>query len=121
MIDLSKLDYCPLKPNVTFQLKPSLGSAFLPLQQPARMMMDEARGIINGEVSPTSAAVDTPNSNNVQQPSPPPSPPPTPPSLPPPPPPPPLVPQLQGMGIDSSATHTPAPCSNDHSSDHTGI
>jgi hypothetical protein len=102
MIDLSKLDYCPLKPNVTFQLKPSLGSAFLPLQQPARMMMDEASGIINGEVSPTSAAVDTPSSNNIQ-------------------PPPPLVPQLQGIGIDSSATHTPAPCSNDHSNDHTGI
>ncbi|KAK2587596.1 hypothetical protein KPH14_003723 [Odynerus spinipes] len=34
MIDLSKLDYCP-KPCVSFQLKPSLGSAFLPLQQPA--------------------------------------------------------------------------------------
>ncbi|KDR22423.1 hypothetical protein L798_01417, partial [Zootermopsis nevadensis] len=33
MIDLSKLDYCPLKPCVAFQLKPSLGSAFLPLQQ----------------------------------------------------------------------------------------
>lgn len=32
MIDLSKLDYCP-KPCVAFQLKPSLGSAFLPLQQ----------------------------------------------------------------------------------------
>ncbi|XP_075237868.1 protein FAM117B-like isoform X2 [Lycorma delicatula] len=30
--DLSLFDYCPLKPNVTFQLKPSLGSAFLPLQ-----------------------------------------------------------------------------------------
>ncbi|XP_043491269.1 protein FAM117B-like isoform X2 [Polistes fuscatus] len=34
MIDLSKLEYCP-KPCVSFQLKPSLGSAFLPLQQPA--------------------------------------------------------------------------------------
>ncbi|XP_066599298.1 glucocorticoid-induced transcript 1 protein-like isoform X2 [Prorops nasuta] len=34
MIDLSKLDYCP-KPCVAFQLKPSLGSAFLPLQQQA--------------------------------------------------------------------------------------
>ncbi|XP_046389548.1 protein FAM117B-like [Ischnura elegans] len=31
MIDLSKMDYCPLKPCVTFQLKPSLGSAFHPL------------------------------------------------------------------------------------------
>jgi hypothetical protein len=111
MIDLSKLDYCPLKPNVTFQLKPSLGSAFLPLQQSARIMMDEASGIINGEVSPTSAAVDTPSSNNMQQP-PPPSPPP---------PPPPLVPQLQGMGIDSSAAHTPTPCSNDHGNDQAGI
>lgn len=103
MIDLSKLDYCPLKPCVTFQLKPSLGSAFLPLQQPARMMMDEAVGLINGELSPTSVAVDTPTSNNVQQP------------------PPPLVPQLQGAGIDSSTTHTSAPCSNEHSNDHAGI
>ncbi|XP_012265729.1 protein FAM117B-like isoform X2 [Athalia rosae] len=34
MVDLSKLDYCS-KPCVAFQLKPSLGSAFLPLQQPA--------------------------------------------------------------------------------------
>ncbi|XP_035731991.1 protein FAM117B-like isoform X2 [Vespa mandarinia] len=34
MIDLSKLEYCS-KPCVSFQLKPSLGSAFLPLQQPA--------------------------------------------------------------------------------------
>ncbi|XP_046745220.1 protein FAM117B-like isoform X2 [Diprion similis] len=34
MIDLSELDNFP-KPSVTFQLKPSLGSAFLPLQQPA--------------------------------------------------------------------------------------
>ncbi|KAJ8681192.1 hypothetical protein QAD02_016979 [Eretmocerus hayati] len=32
MADLSKLDYCS-KPCVSFQLKPSLGSAFLPLQQ----------------------------------------------------------------------------------------
>lgn len=38
MIDLSKLDYCP-KPCVAFQLKPSLGSAFLPLQQPASPTM----------------------------------------------------------------------------------
>ncbi|XP_032678929.1 protein FAM117B-like isoform X2 [Odontomachus brunneus] len=36
--DLSKLDYCP-KPCVPFQLKPSLGSAFLPLQQPASPTM----------------------------------------------------------------------------------
>lgn len=102
MIDLSKLDYCPLKPCVTFQLKPSLGSAFLPLQQPARMMMDEAVGMINGELSPTSVAVDTPTSNSQQ-------------------PPPPLVPQLQGTGVDSSATHTPAPCSNEQSNDHAGM
>ncbi|KAI4494424.1 hypothetical protein M0802_008916 [Mischocyttarus mexicanus] len=34
MIDLSKLEYCS-KPIVSFQLKPSKGSAFLPLQQPA--------------------------------------------------------------------------------------
>lgn len=102
MIDLSKLDYCPLKPCVTFQLKPSLGSAFLPLQQPARTMMDEAVGMINGELSPTSVAVDTPTSN-LQQP------------------PPPLVPQLQGTGVDSSATHTPAPCSNEQSNDRAGI
>ncbi|XP_033231069.1 protein FAM117B-like isoform X1 [Belonocnema kinseyi] len=33
-MDFSKLDYYP-KPCVAFQLKPSLGSAFLPLQQPA--------------------------------------------------------------------------------------
>ncbi|XP_058795699.1 glucocorticoid-induced transcript 1 protein-like isoform X2 [Phymastichus coffea] len=32
VVDLSKLDYCS-KPCVAFQLKPSLGSAFLPLQQ----------------------------------------------------------------------------------------
>ncbi|XP_076666965.1 glucocorticoid-induced transcript 1 protein isoform X2 [Andrena cerasifolii] len=38
MIDLSKLDYCS-KPCVAFQLKPSLGSAFLPLQQPASPTM----------------------------------------------------------------------------------
>ncbi|XP_026671038.1 glucocorticoid-induced transcript 1 protein-like isoform X2 [Ceratina calcarata] len=38
MIDLSKLDYCS-KPCVAFQLKPSLGSAFLPLQQPASPAM----------------------------------------------------------------------------------
>ncbi|XP_011636625.1 protein FAM117B-like [Pogonomyrmex barbatus] len=39
MIDLSKLEYCP-KPCVpAFQLKPSLGSAFLPLQQPASPTM----------------------------------------------------------------------------------
>jgi hypothetical protein len=69
------------------------------------MMMDEASGIINGEVSPTSAALDTPSSNNIQ----------------PPPPPPPLVPQLQGMGIDSSATHTSTPSNKDQSNDHTGI
>ncbi|XP_076762724.1 protein FAM117B isoform X2 [Xylocopa sonorina] len=38
MIDLSKLDYSS-KPCVAFQLKPSLGSAFLPLQQPASPTM----------------------------------------------------------------------------------
>ncbi|XP_014235619.1 protein FAM117B-like isoform X1 [Trichogramma pretiosum] len=38
MIDLSKLDYCS-KPSVAFQLKPSLGSAFLPLQQPVSPTM----------------------------------------------------------------------------------
>ncbi|XP_043254908.1 glucocorticoid-induced transcript 1 protein isoform X2 [Colletes latitarsis] len=38
MIDLSKLEYCS-KPCVAFQLKPSLGSAFLPLQQPASPTM----------------------------------------------------------------------------------
>lgn len=102
MIDLSKLDYCRLKPCVAFQLKPSLGSAFLPLQQTTRMVMDEDSGIINGEVSPTSAAVDTPSSNNVH-------------------PLPPLVPQLQGTGVGSSAAHTPAPCSNDHSNDPAGM
>lgn len=101
MIDLSELDYCPLKPCVTFQLKPSLGSAFLPLQQPARMMMDEAVGIIDMELSPTSVAVDT-TTSNIQ-------------------PPPPLVPQRQGTGIDISAAHTPAPCSNEHSNDHAGM
>ncbi|XP_039297084.1 protein FAM117B [Nilaparvata lugens] len=29
--DLTQLDYCDLKPSVTFQLRPSIGSAFLPL------------------------------------------------------------------------------------------
>jgi hypothetical protein len=104
MINLDELDYCPLKPCVKFELKPSLGSAFLPLQQPARVMMDEAVGVIDRELSPTAVAVDTPTSN-IQQP----------------PPPPPLVPQLQGTGIDISATHTPAPCSSEHSNDHAGI
>ncbi|PSN31709.1 hypothetical protein C0J52_22078 [Blattella germanica] len=105
MIDLSKLDYCPLKPCVTFQLKPSLGSAFLPLQQTARMAVtdDDDDGVLNGEVSPTPAAAAATSSSNIQQP------------------PPPLVPQLQGTGVDSSATHTPAPCSNDHNNDHAGI
>ena len=101
MIDLSKLDYCPLKPCVTFQLKPSLGSAFLPLQQTARMAVDDD-GVLNGEVSPSAAAIAS-SSSNIQ------------------PPPPPLVPQIQGTGIDSSAAQTPAPCSNDHSNDHAGI
>jgi len=66
------------------------------------MMMDEAVGMINGELSPTSVAVDTTTSNSQQ-------------------PPPPLVPQLQGTGVDGSATHTPAPCSNEQSNDHAGI
>ena len=103
MIDLSKLDYCPLKPCVTFELKPSLGSAFLPLQQTARMavMDDDDDGVLNGEVSPSAAAIATSSSSNI--------------------PPPPLVPQLQGTGVDSSAAHTPAPCSNDHNNDHAGI
>ncbi|XP_057321927.1 protein FAM117B-like isoform X2 [Microplitis mediator] len=47
MIDISKLDYCP-KPCVNFQLKPSLGSAFLPLQQPANPTM------VTSSVSPSS-------------------------------------------------------------------
>ncbi|XP_034946155.1 protein FAM117B-like isoform X2 [Chelonus insularis] len=47
MMDLSKLDYSS-KPCVTFQLKPSLGSAFLPLQQPA------SPTIVTSNVSPSS-------------------------------------------------------------------
>ena len=98
MIDLSKLDYCPLKPCVTFQLKPSLGSAFLPLQQTARMAVtdDDDDGVLNGEVSPSAAAITTSSSSTIQ---------------------PPPVPQLQGMGVDNSA----APCSNDHNNDHAGM
>ncbi|XP_074106217.1 protein FAM117B isoform X1 [Cotesia typhae] len=47
MIDISKLDYCP-KPCVNFQLKPSLTSAFLPLQQPANSTL------VTSTVSPSS-------------------------------------------------------------------
>ncbi|KAK7870559.1 hypothetical protein R5R35_009072 [Gryllus longicercus] len=54
MIDLSKLDYCPLKPCVTFQLRPSLGSAFQPLQQVARAEP------VNGELSPSAAPASKP-------------------------------------------------------------
>lgn len=36
MLDLSLMDYCPIKPSVNFQFKPSLGSAFMPLAQSSR-------------------------------------------------------------------------------------
>lgn len=48
LIDLTKIDYCPLKPCVTFELKPSLGSAFYPLQQ-------QRGDAVNGEVSPVAS------------------------------------------------------------------
>lgn len=53
MIDLSKLDYCP-KPCVpAFQLKPSLGSAFLPLQQPASPTMVASNASPSAHTTPT--------------------------------------------------------------------
>ncbi|KAK0174555.1 hypothetical protein PV327_010315 [Microctonus hyperodae] len=52
MIDLSKLDYCP-KPNVAFQLKPSLGSAFLPLQQPASPTMVTTNSVSSSHTTTT--------------------------------------------------------------------
>ncbi|KAM0733087.1 Glucocorticoid-induced transcript 1 protein [Formica fusca] len=53
MIDLSKLDYCP-KPCVpAFQLKPSLGSAFLPLQQPASPTMVASSASPSAHTTPT--------------------------------------------------------------------
>nr|XP_018901801.1 PREDICTED: protein FAM117B-like [Bemisia tabaci] len=36
MLDLSLMDYCPIKPCVNFTLKPSLGSAFYPLPRPSQ-------------------------------------------------------------------------------------
>ncbi|XP_023247905.1 glucocorticoid-induced transcript 1 protein isoform X3 [Copidosoma floridanum] len=57
MADLSKLDYCS-KPCVAFQLKPSLGSAFLPLQQ----------------VSPTMVTTSTSPSSHTAPTTPPPNP-----------------------------------------------
>jgi len=33
VIDFSKMDYVTLKPSATFQLRPSLGSAFQPLSR----------------------------------------------------------------------------------------
>ncbi|XP_011307338.1 glucocorticoid-induced transcript 1 protein isoform X2 [Fopius arisanus] len=48
MIDVSKLDFHP-KPCVGFQLKPSLGSAFLPLQQ-----QPASPTVISGTQSPSS-------------------------------------------------------------------
>lgn len=48
LIDLTKIDYCPLKPCVTFELKPSLGSAFYPLHQ-------QRGDAVNGEVSPVAS------------------------------------------------------------------
>ncbi|XP_047113532.1 protein FAM117B-like isoform X1 [Schistocerca piceifrons] len=50
MIDLTKMDYCPLKPCVTFELKPSLGSAFYPPQQ---QRADNANGDNSPAVAPT--------------------------------------------------------------------
>ncbi|XP_068082031.1 protein FAM117B isoform X2 [Anabrus simplex] len=55
MIDLSQLDYCPMKPCVTFQLKPSLGSAFLPLQQAATSDNDDDDDDSKGSPSPSSS------------------------------------------------------------------
>ncbi|XP_029164328.1 glucocorticoid-induced transcript 1 protein-like isoform X1 [Nylanderia fulva] len=53
MIDLSKLDYSP-KPCVpAFQLKPSLGSAFLPLQQPASPTMVASSASPSAHTTPT--------------------------------------------------------------------
>ncbi|XP_051173372.1 glucocorticoid-induced transcript 1 protein-like [Leptopilina boulardi] len=51
LVDLSKLDYYS-KPCVAFQLKPSLGSAFLPLQQPTTTT-------VISSVSPTSLSTPT--------------------------------------------------------------
>ncbi|KAG8227932.1 hypothetical protein J437_LFUL008744 [Ladona fulva] len=44
MIDLSKMDYCPLKPCVTFQLKPSQGSAFHPLSSSSSLLPPSSIG-----------------------------------------------------------------------------
>lgn len=57
MIDISKIDYCPLKPSATFQLRPSLGSAFQPLCRtpgPDEGLSEAAGGEVECEAGPSS-------------------------------------------------------------------